>query len=119
MADDLIDLNEFSEYMNDLLEKELQNAEETLDEVLTKRAVQLKGKIRDLSPKRTGDYAKGWRVKAAQRNHEKVRVIHNVAKPELTFILEYGTRQMKAKPHIRPALAQGMDEIIDELADRL
>lgn len=119
MANEMIDLSQFAEYMTDLLEKEMQNAEETLDEVLSKRALQLKGKLQELSPKKSGDYAKGWRIKTAQRNHEKVKVLYNAEKPWLTFILEYGTGSAKARPHIRPALAEAMDDIIDELADRL
>ncbi len=47
------------------------NAEQTLDEVLSARALELKGKLTERSPKDTGEYARGWRVRTATVNHEK------------------------------------------------
>lgn len=116
---DLIPISEFELYLTDLLEKELQNAEETFEEVLHKRAMQLRGTLNTISPHATGNYSKGWRMRTATRNHEKVRVIYNVNRPELTYMLEYGTKHMKAQQHIRPALAQTIDEIMEELLARL
>lgn len=114
-----VSIAEFSAALTDLLEKEMLNADETLDEVIHRRALQYKGKLNLRSPRDTGAYAKGWRVKTAQRNHERVRVIYNAAKPWLTYILEYGTSHQEAQRHIRPALEETMDEIIEELVNRL
>ena len=118
MADE-ISLDDFSVALSDLLGKEALNAEETLEEITHKRAIQLRDKLRQRSPKDTGGYAKGWRIRTATRNHEKVKILYNADKPGLTYILEYGTRHQRAQPHIRPALVETADEIIEELVDRI
>lgn len=114
-----IKIEELSAAISDFLSEEIQNASETLDEVLHKRAMHYRGKLQQQSPRDTGEYAKGWRLKKAQRNHETVRVVYNAARPELTYMLEYGTVRQGARPHIRPALEETMDEIIEELTARL
>ena len=114
-----IPIGEFSAELTELLRKEMLTTDETLDEVIHRRAMQCRARLRQLSPKATGEYSKGWRIKTAQRNHETVRVIYNSKKPWLTYILEYGTGHQRAKPHIRQAIVETMDEIIDELVDRL
>lgn len=116
---DTVPLEEFGVYFTDLMEKEAKNAEDALEEVIEKRAKQLRDKLRQRSPKKTGVYAKGWAVKTVTRNHERIKVLYNKNKPGLTYILEYGTRHQKAQPHIRPGLLEAMDEIIDELVDQL
>lgn len=116
---DAIKIEDFAEYLTDLCTKEAMNAEETLDEIVTKRAAEIKKKLNSRSPKDTGGYGKGWRVKTAMRNHEKVKIIYNAAKPWLTYILEYGNAHQGAQPHIRPVLEEEMDEIIEELLGRL
>lgn len=118
MADE-ISLDEFSVALSDLLEKEALNAEETLEEITHKRALQLRDKLRLRSPKDTGDYAKGWAIKTVTRNHEKVKVLYNKTKPWLTYVLEYGNAHQGARPHIRTALLETTDEIIEELVDRI
>lgn len=114
-----VPMNELGVWLTDLIEKEVQSRLETFDEVLHKRSIQLRGKLRDLSPKDTGSYGKGWRVRTAQRNHEKVRVIYNAEKPWLTYVLEYGNAHQRAQPHIRRAVEETVDEIIEELVNRL
>ncbi len=122
-----IPISEFEEYLTDLIRKEMLNADETLDDVLHRRAIQLRGKLQDVSPKSAGggNYAKGWRVKTAQRNHEKVKIIYNKNRPDLTIYLEYGTKnedgtvRMESRQHIRLAAEETMDEMIDELIARL
>ncbi|BDF66587.1 hypothetical protein CE91St43_05590 [Oscillospiraceae bacterium] len=118
MADG-ISLEEFGEALSDLLGKEAMNAEESLDEIIEKRTKQIRDRLRQRSPKDTGGYAKGWRVKTVTRNHEKVKVIYNAEKPWLTFVLEYGNQHQPAQPHIRKIVLEAADEIIEELVDRL
>lgn len=120
-----IPIEEFEIYLADLCEKEAMNAELTLDEIIQNRALELKEKLKERSPKDTGTYASGWRVRTETRNHEKVKVIYNASKPDLTFILEYGTRnndgsvRMDARQHIRVSLNEEIDQIMEELLARL
>lgn len=116
---DLVPISEFEIYLTDLIQKEAMNKLETVDEILHKRSIQLRGRISELSPKDTGEYSRGWRVKTAQRNHERVRVIYNVAKPELTYVLEYGNDHQRAQPHIRRALEETIDEIMEDLISQI
>lgn len=116
---DLIPLEDFALAITDLCEKEVLFADQTLDEVISKRALEVKKKLNSRSPKKTGDYSKGWRVKTATRNHEKVKVIHNAKRPDLTFILEYGNDHQPAQEHIRPTLEGEIDSITEELLNRL
>lgn len=84
-----------------------------------------KAKLTERSPKDTGEYARGWRVRTATVNHEKVKIIYNALRPDLTFMLEYGTHnrdgsvRMEARQHIRTALNEEIDQIMDELLARL
>lgn len=114
-----IPISEFEFYLTDLCQKEVLNAELTLEEVLAKRAVELRKKLNARSPKDTGEYAKGWRIRTATRDGKKVKVLYNAKKPFLTLILEYGTYRMKAQPHIRLALDEEVDQIMEELLSRL
>ena len=50
-----ISIDDFELYLTDLCEKEAMNAEQTLDEVLSARALELKGKLTERSPKDTGE----------------------------------------------------------------
>ena len=119
MAEDIIPISEFSVYLTDLIEKEAMNQAESIDEILHRRSIQLRGRIRDTSRRLSGEYAGGWRVRTVQRNHEKVRVIYNAKKPWLTYILEYGTKHQRAFPHIRPALEEAIDAIMEELIGQI
>ena len=120
-----VPIEEFGLYLTDLCEKEAMNAEGTLDEVLTKRALELKKRLNTgkksggKTPEDTGEYAKGWRVRTKTRNHEKVKEIYNANRPDLTYILEYGNGHQPAQPLIVPALDAEIDQIMDELLSRL
>ena len=116
---DTVSMSEFGAVLTDLFEKEVMNAEETLDEVIHERALHLRGKLGQVSPYKTREYQKGWRIKTVTRNHERVRVIYNAARPELTYYLEYGTKHQDKQPHIRRALEEEIDDIIEELLARL
>ena len=71
MDADVIPMEEFETYLTDLCGKGAMNAERTMDEVLSARALELKGKLAQRSPRDTGEYSRGWRVRTATVNHEK------------------------------------------------
>ena len=79
-----------------------------------KQAVRETGKearreIRAASPRRTGAYAKGWRVRTIFENASDIRLrVENPKRYQLTHLLEYGHQKagggrVGGKPHIRPA----------------
>ncbi|MCI6255936.1 MAG: hypothetical protein MR648_05000 [Clostridiales bacterium] len=114
-----IGMDDFESEMTALLEQAAQEKEESFFEILRSAATQTRGAVSSKSPRDTGDYAAGWKIRTEERNHEKVWVIYNAKKPWLTYILEYGTIDMVAKPHINPTLAEAVEEIVREIKERL
>lgn len=80
--------------------------EQIVQEELDKGAQDLKNELKATSPKRSGRYAKNWKVKKNGRS----RTVYN-GKPtyRVTHLLEYGHasrgggRKVGAIPHIKPA----------------
>lgn len=69
------------------------------------------------TPRKTGEYAAGWRAKPwAYNSQYKGVTIYNAKKPQLTHLLEFGHarrgggREVPGKPHIAPA-----EEFAEEL----
>lgn len=63
--------------------------------------------IRAKSPRRTGEYAKGWTRKKQGRDGEIRYIIYNRRKPRLAHLLEFGHAKrgggrVAERPHIRP-----------------
>lgn len=69
-------MDEFSDKVNDVLEK---SANQVGDEAVEK--------LRNTSPKRTGKYASGWRVKKEGKGDV---IVHNATDYQLTHLLENG-----------------------------
>lgn len=75
--------------------------------------------VKDLkqdSPKKTGDYAKGWRIK---RTAKKL-IVHNATNYQLTHLLEYGHPKknggrVAAQVHIRPNEERAVRDYIDKI----
>ena len=72
--------------------------------------------LKDNSPKKTGAYAKGWRITQVGTT----QVIHNKTKYQLTHLLEHGHVKAKggrvaAKVHIRPAEQQGIEQFVSDV----
>lgn len=79
------------------VEKGLEEAKGTIAKETVKE-------LKDTSPRKTGKYAKGWRVK----NKGTAKIIHNATRYQLCHLLEYGFPKRKggrvaARVHIKPA----------------
>ena len=100
----------------DLLEKEVmkylteykEDISEAVENVSNRVGKEATNELKDKSPKLTGDYAKGWRLKKDKIGKNRYTVkIHNKTNYRLTHLLEFGhvTRnggRTRAIPHIRP-----------------
>lgn len=91
-------LDNFSDKLNDVLEE---SADKVGDECVDR--------LQNTSPRRTGGYASGWRVK---KEHDNSVIVHNATHYQLTHLLENGhvIRNKKgtygrapAHKHIKPA----------------
>ena len=82
-------------------------------------------KLRNVSPKRTGSYARGWRLKTLKMSGNVTDVVvHNATDYSLTHLLEKGhvIRNKKgtfgrapAHPHIAPVEAKQVQQFVDNV----
>lgn len=88
--------------------KEVKRAASNSQDKIAKEGVQ---KLRNTSPRKTGDYAKGWRVKRERGRDIPIVTIHNATDYQLTHLLENGHvvvngkgtyGRAPAKKHIKP-----------------
>ena len=86
-------------------------------------AAELQKELRSTSPKKTGDYAKGWRIKKDYKSEYRLGrfVVYNKTDYQLTHLLEYGhaidggTRRVKAHPHIAAAKEKAVNNFVREV----
>ncbi len=80
--------------------------------------------LKEKSPRKSGEYAKGWAAKTEFESNDDIRiVVRNKTKPQLTHLLEYGHKGPKgvekgsapAKPHIRPAEENAAKKLLDKV----
>lgn len=94
-------LEEYSQEVADGIKREVK--EVAADTVKT---------LKNTSPRKTGEYAKGWSYQVAFESREDIRVrVYNRKKPQLTHLLENGHAKVNGGrvegiPHIRPAEQQ-------------
>lgn len=73
--------------------------------------------LKQTSPRRTGDYAKGWTSKTEYESAEDIRVrVYNAKKPQLTHLLENGHAKVTGgrvdgHPHIGPVEKQAEQKL--------
>jgi len=82
-----------------------EDVSEAIDQAARDTAKALAKDLRETSPKKTGEYAKGWtHRKEAPGNYR----VYNKKKPQLTHLLEHGHAKagggrVEGIPHIKPA----------------
>lgn len=111
----------FSVQMADILKEIGANVDESIDEALKKVPKKASTKLKSVSPKRHGKYAKGWRVK---RIDDKTAVVYNAALPGFTHLLENGHviknskgeyGRAPAHKHIAPVEEESIEEFVRNL----
>jgi hypothetical protein len=76
-----------------------------IEEAVKETAQAMAADLRETSPKKTGEYAKGWTYRKEAPGSYRV---YNKKKPQLTHLLEHGHAQrgggrVEGRPHIKPA----------------
>jgi hypothetical protein len=79
-------------------------------------ATELKNYLAHNSPKKSGDYRKGWRVKKSGKKY----IVHNKTSYQLTHLLEHGHAKrgggrVDARVHIAPAEEMFVREFLDRV----
>ncbi|KEZ51332.1 hypothetical protein [Metabacillus indicus] len=104
--------NQITQVLRDYT-NEVEQEIEVIKERVSKDAV---SELKTTSPKLTGSYRKGWRVKKVG----KKRIVHNKTDYQLTHLLEKGHANRNggrtpAKVHIQPVEEKVFREFIDDV----
>lgn len=96
----------------DTYAKEIARDVVTDAEIVAKKGV---AELKNVSPKRTGDYRKGWRVRSDKVDTGGHSIIHNATDYQLTHLLEKphltrNGRLTTPKVHIKPVEEQCIKE---------
>ena len=86
-------------------------------------AKEMVAELRAISPKDTGEYAKGWTSRKEAKHGEYRQIVHNKNKPSLVHLLEFGHAKkgggrVEGKSHVRPAAERhigGFEKRIKEI----
>lgn len=76
--------------------------------------------LREKSPRRTGEYAKGWTRRKEGGEGDVQYTVHNKNKPWLAHLLEHGHAKrsggrVEGKPHIRPVAEKHIKQFEDRV----
>lgn len=104
------ELENFSKEVEDIVSEEI----ETVGKEMAKE-------LKEVSPKRTGGYAKGWRIK---RESKHKIIVQNSKKPYLTHLLEHGHAKrnggrVRAIPHIKPTETKYQEKLAENIKRRI
>lgn len=104
---------------------ELENFSKEVDGIVSEEietiGKEMTNELKSVSPKRTGDYAKGWRIK---RESKHKIIVQNAKKPYLTHLLEHGHAKrnggrVRAIPHIKPTETKYREKLAENIKRRI
>ena len=105
--------------------QELHNyTDETIKDIkkATRRVARwAKAEVREKSPKKTGEYSKGWSFRTKVKDDYIGITIHQKKKPTLTYLLEHGhllsdhKRKIRAIPHIEKVQERTTERLDNEI----
>ena len=107
------------------LENYTDDISEVVEDVANKIGKEAVEEIKQKSPKKRGNYARGWTLKKDKSGKSRYSVkIHNKTDYQLTHLLEFGHAtknggRTKAMPHIRPVEQKYIEEYEKELKRKL
>lgn len=117
--------NELTVQLKAVLDEYSKEAEEAAEKAIASVSKEAVQKLKNTSPRKTGNYASGW--KAKKEDALTVRV-YNAKVPALTHLLENGHVIRNAKgtygrtrpiPHIKPVEEWASDALVKEIERRL
>lgn len=107
-----------AEQMAEILNEVSESVGEALDTALATVPAETSKNLRSNSPKQTGEYASGWRVKRSKKN--RTATVYNAKMPGLTHLLENGHAivnrygkygRVNGVKHIEPARDAAWDKV--------
>lgn len=125
----MADTSSITVQMERILDSYSREVQEATNKAIDSVAKESASKLRNTSPRKTGDYAKGWKVKKERgKDGLQTVTVHNKTNYQLTHLLENGhvvrnkkgtygrTRPIK---HIAPVEEWAVDELHREIEERL
>lgn len=111
----------FSKVVADVVGKDLEKRAEKATKAVPKVGRETAAELRATSPKKTGEYASGWRMRTENKVGQGATVrVYNARKPQLTHLLENGHEKrgggfVGAIPHIQPAFKKAEGRLKEEM----
>ncbi len=112
-----INVEEIQVEIAKVLEEYTEDVEREIKKEIDRTARAVRDEIESKAPRKTGVYAKGFKIKKDDIRSKTVRIIYNATKPSLTHLLEKGhlkrggKGRVRAIPHIIPAYLKHVDKM--------
>ena len=116
--------DDLTQAVNDALNKYVSGVAVTMKDAISETAKETVRQLKRTSPRRTGDYAKGWKQKVLFENSREIRIkVYNGSHYRLTHLLEKGHRPggrnhsafVPGHPHIQQAADTAADEVLRKI----
>ena len=105
----MADINELTAEIVKALSDETEEYRKKTTKIINRIAKEAVSRVQSASPRKTGAYAKGWKIKRVKSDPQRVEIlIHQSKRYQLTHLLENGhakrggTGRVEGIPHIRP-----------------
>lgn len=125
MSSSKIQIDQFASAVRDILQEYTDEVTTVTKEVTRETGTMVRKQIKDTAPKKTGKYAKSWRVKTVMETSTKLETVaYSPSRYMLTHLLEHGHAKrgggrVAAVPHLAPAEEVGAEYMEKELERRL
>ena len=115
-----VNYSNLADVISDEIKNYSQEVTEELKETILEVGAETVQRLKLTSPKRTGKYAKGWKMTKAYENQSDIRIVLHNSQYQLTHLLEFG--HVKANggrtrdfPHIGPAEEAAIQNLTDRM----
>jgi hypothetical protein len=116
----MIKIDELSNEIARTIQEYSEDVEQAVQKVLDKDSTELVNKLKATSPKKTGEYAKGWTKKKSTLDGRVTYTVYNKDRYQLTHLLEFGHAKrsggrVPGQPHIGPARDEIEEKIVRDI----
>lgn len=119
-----IELSSFSSEIQKILKEYGEDVQKIADEEVVEVSKEAVKKLKKESPKDSGEYAKGWKMKKEETRFGVETTAYNSTHGWLVHLLEHGHAKKnggrtEAKPHVGPVQNWAEKEILKRLKEKL
>lgn len=121
---DTIELSSFSDEIKKILTQYGEDVQRIADKEVEEVSKEVVKKLKNESPKNTGGYSKGWKMKKKEGRLGIETTIYNSTHGWLVHLLENGHAKVKGgsvpgQPHVKPAQKWAEFELLKRLKAKL